>query len=255
MGTSPFRTFVQNLDRASHVYVFRLMSLEVADGKPWYSTLSGRITVVRTLKGGTPKASGVTYSIGCCNPKLSVGHYYLAAVSNDATVIFQACRCRRISPAVTGLTPPSPVPPRHRHADRSRQLEAIMLHIFAVAGVLLLWAALASPFVLALYFVLRALRRRGIRTAAAVVLPALVFAMLAAPVPTPIITVFLPHGFMLLDAAYYDRILHGPALFMQLWAWIACSLSMTFLLALALCWRYLRSAAPPRPASSFDDAS
>jgi hypothetical protein len=80
-------TFVQSLDRASHVYVFRLMSLEVADGKPFYSTLSGRITVVRTLKGGAPKASGVTYSIGCCNPKLSVGHYYLAAVSNDATVL------------------------------------------------------------------------------------------------------------------------------------------------------------------------
>jgi len=69
------------------VYVFRLMSLEVADGKPFYSTLSGRITVVRTLKGGAPKASGVTYSIGCCNPKLSVGDYYLAAVSNDATVL------------------------------------------------------------------------------------------------------------------------------------------------------------------------
>ena len=87
MGTSPFRTLVQNLDRASHVYVFRLMSLEVADGEPWYSTLSGRITVIRTLKGGTPKASGVTYSIGCCNPKLSVGDYYLAALSNDAAIL------------------------------------------------------------------------------------------------------------------------------------------------------------------------
>jgi len=39
-----------------------------------------------------------------------------------------------------------------------------------------------TGFALALYFVLRALRRRGIRTAAAVVLPALLFAMLAAPV-------------------------------------------------------------------------
>lgn len=80
-------TFVQNLDRANHVYVFRLMSLEVADGEPWYSTLSGRINVVRTLKGGTPKASAVTYSIECCNPKLIVGRYYLAAVSNDTAVL------------------------------------------------------------------------------------------------------------------------------------------------------------------------
>lgn len=80
-------TFVQNLDRASHVYVFRLLSLEVASGEPWNSTLSGRISVIRTLKGPAPKASSLTYSIGCCNPKLSVGRYYLAAVSNDAVVL------------------------------------------------------------------------------------------------------------------------------------------------------------------------
>ncbi|MBK0053519.1 hypothetical protein [Stenotrophomonas sp. S39] len=115
-----------------------------------------------------------------------------------------------------------------------------MPHILAFAGVLLLWAALASPFALALHIALRALRRRGIRSAAVVVLLAFVFALLAAPVPTPIITVFLPHGFVLLDASYYDRILHGPALFRQLSTWIAWSLPMTFLIALAVCWRYVR---------------
>ena len=46
--------------------------------------------------------------------------------------------------------------------------------------------------------------------------------------------------FVLLDASYYDRVLHGPALFRQLSTWIAWSLPMTFLIALAVCWRYVR---------------
>jgi hypothetical protein len=80
-------TFMDNLDHASHVYVFRLMSLEVGDRDAWYSTLNGRINVVRILKGGTPKTSGLSYSISCCNPRLMVGRYYLAAVSSDTTTL------------------------------------------------------------------------------------------------------------------------------------------------------------------------
>lgn len=80
-------TFMDNLRGASNVYVFRLMSLEVTDGRPWYSTLNGRINVVSTLKGSTPKASRLAYSVDCCAPKLIVGRYYLAAVPNDAATL------------------------------------------------------------------------------------------------------------------------------------------------------------------------
>jgi len=87
---------VQNLDRASHVYVSRLMALAVADGEPWYSTLSGRISVVRTLKGGAPKASAVL--------ELVRGDQSVIDVSDDFTTKGGAGKTAAIEPVQDHLS-------------------------------------------------------------------------------------------------------------------------------------------------------
>lgn len=110
---------------------------------------------------------------------------------------------------------------------------------------LVVWAVLASPLLLGFYLVLRVMRRRRVRSPWAMVVVAIAFSLSAAPVPTPIITVFIPHAWALLDGLYYARILQGPALFAGLWPWIGVSLVATFVLALVFVWRYLR--APGRP--------
>lgn len=115
--------------------------------------------------------------------------------------------------------------------------------LFLVALLLLLWAVLASPFLLMLYFAVRFMRRRPIRSASVIVAVVAVFALLAAPVPTPIITVLLPHGFAMVDEAYYANATAGQIVFSQLWPWIISSLLTTFTITLAICWRHLRQPA------------
>ena len=67
------------------------------------------------------------------------------------------------------------------------------------------------------------------------------------PVPTPILTVLLPHGLALLDRTYYPCILYGPAMCAGLRGWIAPSLALAFAVSLVAAWRYLRL-----PDSSFE---
>ena len=117
-----------------------------------------------------------------------------------------------------------------------------MQHLIATVGLLLLWLVFASPLLLGLYLIARALRRRRARSAFGIVPLAAVFALLAAPVPTPVITVLVPHVFALADPSYYAALLHGPDLFAQLWPWIFASLGTTFVLASAVCWWYVRRA-------------
>ncbi|MBB6258027.1 hypothetical protein FHT05_002632 [Xanthomonas arboricola] len=52
--------------------------------------------------------------------------------------------------------------------------------------------------------------------------------------PTPIISVFLPHAIALFDASYYARIFQGPPMMRQLLVWIAVSMALTF--ALSYVW-------------------
>ena len=84
----------------------------------------------------------------------------------------------------------------------------------AVLMLLAVWAILDAPL---LWMVSRiALRlRKGASTSpgraqwSSIGFAAAV-ALLVAPVPTPIVTVFLPHVIALLDASYYARIFQGP---------------------------------------------
>lgn len=64
---------------------------------------------------------------------------------------------------------------------------AVQLIVALTIG-LLVWGVLASPLLLGLYLSLRRMRRRAVRSPWAGMLLALVFSLLAAPVPTPILT-------------------------------------------------------------------
>ena len=103
-----------------------------------------------------------------------------------------------------------------------------------------LWVIIASPILLAFFFLARFMRRKSVRSAWAIAAVALAFSILAAPVPTPIITVLVPHGLALLDRGYYANILYGPAMFAGLWQWIVPSLMLTFVVALVAAWQYVR---------------
>jgi hypothetical protein len=109
-----------------------------------------------------------------------------------------------------------------------------------------LWALLASPLLLASWWLLRAMQRHRMRSAWAMLAFAAVFSLLGAPMPTPIITVLYPHALMLLDPA--------PSLvsrFPQIQEWRLWSLAITFVVAFVLAWLVLRTDTPsdaPDPA-------
>jgi len=120
-------------------------------------------------------------------------------------------------------------------------------HLLAMYLVLLpIWVVIASPVLLGFFFIARFMRRRSVRSIWAVAAFALAFSLLAAPVPTPIITVLVPHGLALFDPSYYPNILHGPTMFSGLWQWIVPSLILTFVASLMAARRYVR-----RPNNSF----
>jgi len=97
---------------------------------------------------------------------------------------------------------------------------------------------LASPILIAFFFFRRAMVRRSCNSNLAIFCFALALALLVAPVPTPIITVFFPHGLALLDWGYYSQIVAGP--FRKLWLWITISLGLTLIIALIVAYYYIR---------------
>ncbi|NJC36249.1 hypothetical protein GGR60_000739 [Xanthomonas arboricola] len=125
----------------------------------------------------------------------------------------------------------------------------------AVLMLLAVWAILAAPLLWMVSRIALRLRKgastspgraqwRSIGFAAAVTL-------LVAPVPTPIVTVFLPHAIALLDTSYYARIFQGPPMMRQLLVWIAVSMALTFALSCVWIRRVLRpNAAAPLPTST-----
>ncbi|MBB5675383.1 hypothetical protein FHR64_002446 [Xanthomonas arboricola] len=120
----------------------------------------------------------------------------------------------------------------------------------AVLMLLAVWAILAAPLLwLASRIALRL--RKGASTSPgraqwSSIGFAVAVTLLVAPVPTPIVTVFLPHAIALLDASYYARIFQGPPMMRQLLVWIAVSMALTFALSYVWIRRVLRpNAAAP----------
>ena len=126
-------------------------------------------------------------------------------------------------------------------------MEAIPYLLALYIVLLPIWAVVSSPVLLGFVLLARLMRRRAVRSAWAIAAFAFAVSVLAAPVPTPIITGLVPHGLALLDRTYYPCILHGPAMCAGLWWWIAPSLALTFAVSLVAAWRYLRL-----PDSSFE---
>ena len=106
----------------------------------------------------------------------------------------------------------------------------------------LLWVILASPFFLISFFVGRAMRRRGVTSPFALVPFTAAVAVLLAPIPTPIVTVFYPSGYALLAGTLHSHFMGTEAYFSGLRPWVTSSLIITF----AVCGlTVLRSIATP----------
>uniref|UniRef100_UPI003F8140B7 hypothetical protein n=1 Tax=Xanthomonas sp. 0924 TaxID=2835534 RepID=UPI003F8140B7 len=123
----------------------------------------------------------------------------------------------------------------------------------AVLMLLAVWAILAAPLLWVASRIALRLRKGASTSPRRAQWSSIGFAvavtLLVAPVPTPIVTVFLPHAIALLDASYYARIFQGPPMLRQLLVWIAVSMALTFALSYVWIRRMLRpNAAAPLPA-------
>src|SRR5689334_6969919 len=97
-----------------------------------------------------------------------------------------------------------------------------------LALLLPLWAAISAPLLLVLYLVARWMRRKNQTSRVACGLFAIAAALVVAPIPTPIITIFVPSVLAIADHSGVGRF--GS----QLLPWIATSLVVTFVVSYIL---------------------
>ncbi|AEO41878.1 MULTISPECIES: hypothetical protein [Xanthomonas] len=116
--------------------------------------------------------------------------------------------------------------------------------VLAVALLLVLWAILAMPLLWIFTRIAARLRKRPRHSPWVVVGFAAAITLLVAPVPTPFVSVFMPHAIALLDRRYYLHILQGPPLLHELLLWNAGSMALTFVISYLWIRRTLRAPEP-----------
>ncbi|MEA9562765.1 MULTISPECIES: hypothetical protein [unclassified Xanthomonas] len=113
--------------------------------------------------------------------------------------------------------------------------------VLAVALLLVLWAILAMPLLWIFSLITARLRKRPRNSPWVVGSFAAAITLLVAPVPTPFISVFLPHAIALFDRRYYAHILQGPPMLRELLLWNAGSMVLTFVISYLWIRRSLRT--------------
>ena len=115
------------------------------------------------------------------------------------------------------------------------------------------WALLASPLLIAAFMTGRAMQRRNISSMFVTVPFALIVAFLAAPVPTPIITVFIPNGLALFDGDFFAAVFGKNDFLGQLRPWFVTSIVTTSAITCSFALRYI-TFRKPTPVSGKPDA-
>ncbi|MCC4622015.1 hypothetical protein LL965_18850 [Xanthomonas cassavae CFBP 4642] len=118
--------------------------------------------------------------------------------------------------------------------------------MLAVALLLVLWAILAMPLLWIVTRVAARLRKRPRNSPWVVGGFALAITALVAPVPTPFISVIMPHAIALFDSRYYTHLLHGTPMLRELLLWNAGSMLLTFVISYLWIRRTLRAKPPLR---------
>ncbi|MBB3832396.1 hypothetical protein FHR55_000562 [Xanthomonas arboricola] len=103
--------------------------------------------------------------------------------------------------------------------------------VLAVALLLVLWAILAMPLLWIFSRIAARLRKRPRNSPWVIGGFAAAITLLVAPVPTPFISVFLPHAIALFDRRYYTHILQGSPMLRELLLWNAGSMALTFVIS------------------------
>ncbi|WP_386337910.1 hypothetical protein O4D10_13220 [Xanthomonas citri pv. citri] len=116
--------------------------------------------------------------------------------------------------------------------------------VLAVALLLVLWAILAMPLLWIFTRIAARLRKRPRHSPWVIVGFAAAITLLVAPVPTPFVSVFVPHAIALLDRRYYLHILQGPPMLHELLLWNAGSMALTFAISYFWIRRTLRAPEP-----------
>jgi hypothetical protein len=87
------------------------------------------------------------------------------------------------------------------------------LNMFVVIALLsALWLLLALPFIVVIALRWKSLKRRGLASRPVALVYATLASLLLTPTPTSIITIFFPHGWLLVSPGYYRDLLgiSGP---------------------------------------------
>ena len=85
--TYPIPTsFHRSFTESKHIFIFRLESLALTNRVA--DTVTGRIKVLRTLRGKAPRFEHIRFSVSHCGGnRLDVGHYFLAMTSQDGNML------------------------------------------------------------------------------------------------------------------------------------------------------------------------
>lgn len=107
--------------------------------------------------------------------------------------------------------------------------------IFILSLLMLLWAVLCLPFVLVFYWLAKRMRRRGWTTKTVAITYGALAGLMLAPVPTPIITIFMPSILFLFDH-YPEGVLRD--MWHQVWLWYVLSFTITPMLSAIISLRF-----------------
>lgn len=119
-----------------------------------------------------------------------------------------------------------------------------------LAFLALVWVALSSPLLFAAVVLAKCMKRRRQTSRAIAASFGCVVAVLLAPVPTPIITVFVPNGLALIQREYYAGIFEDGGFYSQLLPWVCGSVAVTVVVCVRLSLRFFSSPSNASPVAS-----
>lgn len=110
----------------------------------------------------------------------------------------------------------------------------ILKAILAILLFSVLWAAFASPFLTIFFFIAKFMRKKLLSSGAYVLGLSLLTSIAVAPVPTPIITFFVPLISLLVKPVPYNQF------FAPIWHFAAISFILSWVVSFFVLSRYLR---------------
>lgn len=101
-------------------------------------------------------------------------------------------------------------------------------YVIKLILIAMLWLVLAAPILALVFYIERKLRRQSRKLYSRLIIGlSIVTGALIAPVPTPIITVFLPNYVAFISGYYQKYLFADNSPFYGLWSWVLWSIAIS----------------------------